>query len=298
MRNMINTKTPTTNANHLRFRRLILNSKFLILNLTIVLFASCKSGKMVVQSGTGVRLTGEEQMEAVIGNTLVFDSFSSRLRMTIPLKKGEYTLNGTLKMQRDQLIQISLLLPIIRTEAARIEISPEYILVIDRMNKRYASVPVGELREVFHTEVDFPMLQSLFSNNIFLPGKYNLTRKDYSSFSAQLESDDEVQLSRKSREFVYSFLTSMQTNRLIGSSIETHSSQYGLQWKYANFVPVGETTFPSEMTILVGKKKAPSRTTMELSRLSIDKQTLTPTPAPTRYEQIGLNDILKMLEKL
>lgn len=266
--------------------------------LSVVLLASCKSGKTVIQSGTGIRLTGEEQLEAVIGNTPVFDSFSSRLRMTIPLKKGEYTLNGTLKMQRDQLIQISLLLPIIRTEAARIEISPEYILVIDRMNKRYASVPVSELREVLHTEVDFPMLQSLFSNNIFLPGKYSLTRKDYSSFSARLENDDEIQLSRKSREFIYSFLTSMQTNRLIGSTIETHSSHYGLQWKYANFVPVGETTFPSEMTVLVGKKKDPSRTTMQLSRLSIDKQSLTPTGIPTRYEEIGLNDILKILQKL
>ena len=264
--------------------------------LSAVLLVSCKSGKAVLESGTGVRLTGEEQMEAVIENTPVFDSFSSRLRMTIPLKKGEYTLNGTLKMQRDQLIQISLLLPIIRTEAARIEISPEHILVIDRMNKRYASVPVGELREVFHTEVDFPMLQSLFSNNIFLPGGEAPRPKFHAD--NKVTEPDELLFVHKSREFIYSFLTSMQTNRLIGSSIETHSSQYGLQWKYANFVPVGETTFPAEMTILVGKKKGPSRTTMELSRLSIDKQTLTPTSIPTRYEEIGLNDILKMLEKL
>lgn len=266
--------------------------------MAVLLLVSCKSSKTIVQGGGGMRLSGEDQLEAVIGNTPVFDSFSSRLRMTIPLKKSNYTLSGTLKMQRDQLIQISLLLPIIRTEAARIEISPEHILVIDRMNKRYASVPVPELKDVLHTEVDFPMLQSLFSNMIFLPGKYNLTKRDYSSFQAQLQSDDEVQLSRKSREFIYSFLTSLQTNRLVGSIIETHSSLYCLEWKYDNFVPVGETTFPSEMTVLVGKKSEPSRTTMELSRLSIDKQTLTPTNIPARYEQIQLSDILKMLENL
>lgn len=274
------------------------SSIVLILLISVFLLASCKSSKMVIQGGDGVRLTGEAQLEAVIENTPVFDSFSSRIRMTLPLKKNDYTLSGTLKMQRDELIQISLLMPIIRTEVARIEISPKHILVIDRMNKRYVSVPVEELRDIFHTEVDFPMLQSLFSNAIFLPGKYKLTRRDYSSFNAQLYEEDNVELSKKSREFIYSFLTSLQTNRLVGSSIQTHSSAYELLWKYSNFVPVGETTFPSEMEILVGKKEKLNRTTIELSRLSTDKQSLTPTAIPTRYEQVQLTDLIKMLEKL
>lgn len=262
----------------------------------VLLVVSCKS-KTVVQSSTSLYLSGEAQLEAVILNTPVFESFSSRLRMTVPLKKNEYTVSGTLKMQRDELIQISLLLPIIRTEVARIEISPSRILAIDRINKRYASVPVDDLREIFHTEVDFPMLQSLFSNTIFLPGKETLTRKDYSSFTAHPEGK-EITLSRKSHQFMYSFLTSPETNRLVGSSIEAHSSAYCLRWSYSNFVPVGTTTFPSEMTVLIGKNDSSSKTIMELSRLSVDKQTLTPTPVPNRYERIGLNDILNMLENL
>ena len=245
-----------------------------------------------------MHLTGEEQLDAVIKNAPAVDSFSSRIRLTIPLKKGEYTLSGTLNMRRDRLIRISLLLPIIRTEAARIEVSPETILVIYRMNKRYVSAPVSELREALHTEIDFPILQSLFSNTIFLPGKNSLARKDYSSFQAQRRENDGVQLFRKSRESVYSFLTSSQTHRLVSISIEPHSSSCRLQWEYDNFVPVGETTFPSEMTVFIGKKDDPGRATLELSRLSVDEQTLTPTNVPARYEQVGLSDILKMLESL
>jgi hypothetical protein len=266
--------------------------------LSVLLLASCKSGKIAIQSKNGMGLTGEEQLEAVIEKTPVFDSFSSHLRLTVPLKKGELTLNGTLKMQRDRLIRISLLLPLIRTEAARIEISPEQILVIDRMNKRYVSAPVSELREVFHTEIDFPVLQSLFSNAIFLPGTSNLSRKDYSSFQARSQENNDVWLSCKSREFVCSFLTSSETHRLVSSSIESHASSYCLQWEYDRFMPVGETTFPSEMTVLVGKKDNPGRATLELSRLSADEQALTPTTVPARYEQIRLSDVLKMLESL
>lgn len=269
----------------------------IVLFSSVLLLVSCRS-KMAVQGDTGIRLSGAAQFEAVIGNTPAFDSFSSRLRMTVPLKKGEYTINGTLRMQRDELIQISLLLPLIRTEAARIEITPGHILVIDRMNRRYASVTTGELREVLHAEVDFAMLQSFFSNAMFLPGKYNLSRKDYSAFSAYPEGTDQIALRHRSRGFAYTFLTSLDTNRLVGSSIETLSSSHGLRWNYANFVPVGSTTFPSEMTIWIGRNEKPSKTTMELTRLSVDKLTLTPAAAPERYERIELNDILNMLESL
>ncbi|MDR3119432.1 MAG: DUF4292 domain-containing protein [Mediterranea sp.] len=266
--------------------------------LSALLLVSCKSVKTAVQGGNAMRADSEELLEAVIRNTPAFDSFSSQLRLTIPLKKGEYTLNGTLKMQRDQLIRISLLLPIIRTEAARIEISPENILVIDRMNKRYVSVPLSGLRELLHTEVDFPMLQSFFSNAIFQPGKYHLTRKDYSSFQVRSHGDNNMQLLGNSHEFVYSFLASIETGRLLSSSIEPHSSSFRLQWEYTGFVPVGQTMFPSEMTVIAGNKNDPGRTILELSRLSVDEQTLTPTSIPPRYEQIRLSDVLKMLEDL
>lgn len=264
----------------------------------LCLLVSCKSGKAIMQGESGVRLAGEAQLEAVIANTPTFDSFYSRLRLTVPAKKSDYTVSGTFKMQRDELIQISLLVPIIRTEAARIEISPERVLVIDRIHKRYISAPVSALREIFHTEIDFPMLQSLFSNALFLPGKYHLTRKDYSSFHALLYGENEIELSRKSKEFIYSFLTSSQTNRLLESKIETHSTKYGLRWSYSDFIAVGETSFPSKMVLLVGEKETPKRSVMELSRLSVDKQALTPATIPDRYERIELSDFFNTLENL
>lgn len=265
---------------------------------SVSLLVSCKSGKELVRGEAGMRLTGEAQLEAVIANTPVFESFSSRLRLTVPAKKSDYTVSGTFKMKRDELIQISLLVPIIRTEAARIEISPEHVLVIDRIHKRYIFAPVSALREIFHAEVDYPMLQSLFSNALFLPGKYNLARKDYHSFKAQPHGENEVELSRKSKELMYTFLISSQTNRLLESRVETHSEKYGLRWRYDDFVTVGETIFPSKMVLFVGEKELPKRSVMELSRLSVDKQVLTPTTVPDRYERIALSDFFKTLENL
>ena len=39
-------------------------------------------------------------------------------------------------------MQLSFLMPIIRTEVARMEVTPEEILLVDRMGKRYVLLPV------------------------------------------------------------------------------------------------------------------------------------------------------------
>ena len=263
------------------------------------LLISCGTSKTSVkESAEAARLSGEEHLEAVINNTLAFETFSSRLKLTIPAKKGDFIVNGTLKIKRGEMIQISFLIPIIRAEAVRIEITPERVLAIDRMNKRYADVPVSELRALFRTEIDYPILQSLFSNDIFLPGKHILSRWDYSSFEARPVNLGEVLLSKKSKNYTFSFLASNVDNRLTESAIETLPARHRMHWKYNRFVPIGNTMFPSEMVVLIGGDEQFSRATMELSHLSIDKMEIKETSIPSRYEKIGLEELMRMLEHL
>lgn len=267
----------------------------LYLGMAVIMFSACKSAKTVSTVDSGVRLKGEELLEAVIDNTPVFESFSSRLKLTLPAKKGDISLNGYLKMQHDELIQISLLIPIIRSEAARIEISPDRVLVIDRMNKRYADVPVEELHTMFGTDIDFTTLQALFTNSFFVPGKTEFKRRDFSSFKAQPMSEDNILLTRKSKRLDYSFVTSRVTNRLVSSEIGVANTGYSLNWIYDKFVEAGQTTFPSDMQILLKNSLKTAKVSMELSRISVNTQELTPTAAPTKYQSVSLSEILEKL---
>lgn len=269
------------------------NGKILVsLLLMIMLMVSCKTSEPLYR---GVILTGEEQLEAIVSNTPVFDSFSSRLRLTLPLNGEEKTVNGTLKMKRDERIQISLVLPVIRTEAARIEITPERVTILDRMNKVYTSVPVSELRSVFNTEIDYPMLQALFANQIFVPGSAVLSSKQLASFGIDRKAEGGVLLSKKTPEFFLSFFAPVRMNRLTESIIENTSGNYRMQWKYDTFVRVSNTTFPSEMTVSLASPDNFMSAFMELSRLSVDKVNITPVNIPSRYQEVSLDDLLKML---
>ena len=54
---------------------------------------------------------------------------SSKVRLTVPTKDAVFTVNGTMKLISGERMQLSFLMPIIRTEVARMEVTPEEILL-------------------------------------------------------------------------------------------------------------------------------------------------------------------------
>ena len=56
------------------------------------------------------------------------------------------SVGGTMKMKTHERVQISLLMPILRTEVARVEVTPDGVLLVDRMNKRFVRATKDELK--------------------------------------------------------------------------------------------------------------------------------------------------------
>ena len=104
-----------------------------LLLLVVVVLAGCKSSKHLATSET------KTSTKAPTSSYL-----ASRLQLTIPGKKGSMSVGGTMKMKTHERVQISLLMPILRTEVARIEVTPDEVLLVDRMNKRFEKCIVEE----------------------------------------------------------------------------------------------------------------------------------------------------------
>ena len=112
---------------------------------------------------------------------------SSKVRLTVPTKDAVFTVNGTMKLISGERMQLSFLMPIIRTEVARMEVTPEEILLVDRMGKRYVRATRKEL--------GIPSLEkgrielSGFSNNSF-----SLTPTELSSKYTQVELNEILEM--------------------------------------------------------------------------------------------------------
>lgn len=103
---------------------------------------------------------------------------SSKLQVTIPGGGGSLTAGGTMRLKEGERVQISLLMPLIRSEIARIEITPNDALLIDRMNKRYARISRMELEAVLPPNANYSTLERLLFEASQPNGRAELNGKE------------------------------------------------------------------------------------------------------------------------
>lgn len=103
---------------------------------------------------------------------------SSKVQLTIPGKDAILTVNGTMKLKSGERMQLSFQMPILRTEVARLEVTPKDILLVDRMGKRYVQATRKELKDVLPKKADFEHLEKLLYAASKPGGKNVLTGKE------------------------------------------------------------------------------------------------------------------------
>ena len=175
--------------------------------LLIVLMASCSSTKSLKKSDFIGDLSEMEYLEKVVSNTADWNALTAKMTVDLNLNgKSTGKVGGTLRIKRGEVIQISLA-PFLGIEVGRAEISPDGMLVIDRVNKRYVQISFDELRKLTNVNLDFHVLEALFLNEMFLPGKPYLTSRDKSLFDWDIEQARVILSAKKSKMFSYRFFT-------------------------------------------------------------------------------------------
>ena len=126
----------------------------------VMLLASCKSSKSIVKETDGLQ-----------------QYLSSKLELTIPHGDAMFTVNGTMKMKEGELVQMSLLMPLFRSEVARIEAAPTYLLMVDRMNRRFVKAYQYDLRDYLPAD-GYQRLEKLIKEASQPGGKTTLTGEE------------------------------------------------------------------------------------------------------------------------
>ncbi|VFB13274.1 lipoprotein [Bacteroides heparinolyticus] len=177
--------------------------RMLPLLLLTVALAGCKTSRM---AHMGVENTGY---------------LSSKVQLTVPHKDAVLTVNGTMKLKEGERMQLSFLMPILRTEVARMEVTPDDILLVDRMGKRYVQATRKELKRILPKKADFARLEKLLYAASKPDGKKTLTGKElgipslakgklvFSDFSDKGFTMSPTQLSQKYREVAWEELLEM-----------------------------------------------------------------------------------------
>ena len=271
-------------------------SYLLMTVLMVALLASCSATKSIKTSHSIEGMTEKEFVEHVIDNAGGWHALTAKMALSVDLGKGTTKVNGTLRIKKGEVIQMSFA-PFLGIEVARAEISPDGILVIDRMNKRYVEVSFAEVEALAKADLDFHTLQALFLNELFLPGKGDLTARDASSFKVEPEAEGVWLNVKRAKRFGYHFLAEAPEALLKESYIGLNGTPYGLRWKYEDFRSLGKKNFPTDMKLAFEGGKKPVKAAFALSRLSTDANWETRTEISPKYNKVELEEILKLLLK-
>ena len=266
--------------------------------LLALVVVSCSTTKVSKKADFIGGLTEMEYWENAISNhdEIGKEGLTAKMSLALDISGKTTKVSGTMRVKKGEVVQLSVA-PLLGIEVARAEISPNGVLVIDRMNKRYVRVSFDELQELTNAQLDFYSLQALFLHELFLPGNSRMTVRDASNFRVDVKTQEVVLEAKKGGRFTYQFLTQAPEAVLKESCIALAGTPYLLRWKYDAFRPFEQEQFPTDMQIIFEGAEKPVKAAMALSRLSTNSNWETHTEVSARYMKVELADILKLLIK-
>ena len=205
------------------------------------------------------------------------------------------TLTGNLKMKRDDVIRLQLM-AFGFVEAGRLEFTPDYVLIIDRINKQYLKVPYSHLDFLRNSHIDFYVIQSLFWNELFQPGKAHLADSNMKSYKTELAADDDVVIAMEDGKLSYRWLTEQSSKLVEMANImynDRFRGNYQLNWDYEDFQRINSKHFPMLHKVGLITPQKEIKFEMMLSKIDHEENWETRTMLSGKYRQVEVDEILR-----
>ena len=272
--------------------------------LTLIAVTSCHTNrKAVKETPTEVKidtLKRQAFLQKVSDNAQHARFITSKVKFSVEVGARQMTLTGNLKMKRDDVIRLQLM-AFGFVEAGRLEFTKEYVLIMDRINKLYMKVPYAQMDFLRNSQIDFYVLQSLFWNELFQPGKGRLTDRQLKKFETQSSSDENIVISLESDKLSYRWLADKANQRVKMANVlynDRYRGNYQLNWDYDDFKTINRKYFPHQHKVTFTTPDREVKFDMILNYVGSDDDWETRTVLPGKYRQMPVDEILRRFMSL
>ena len=294
--------------------------KAITMFFAVLLLSACGAKKQLVKdknkvvavnnTTTAPQVAKKENSEALlklafiqkVADTKVFnDNITGS--MSFSLNTGNKTINlpGSIKMRKNKVIRLQLFIPLLGTEVGRLEFTPDYVLVVDRLHKEYIKGDYSQIDFLKTNGLNFYSLQSLFWNQLLLPGQNNVTESDLKKYDVKLAGDNASQniITFSKDKFKYEWKADKTDGRISDVAVQYNSADHGtslLTWKYNNFKSVGVKSFPAEQEFQLStnamQKQKQATIKISMDEVKTDSDWEERTTLSDRYKKIEAQDVL------
>ena len=280
--------------------------KIAVLALPLVLTA-CKSKKVVEPPVVTPEMQAKANfISSVKENAQATRFLTSKVKFSVEVGPQKITLTGNLKMKRDDVIRLQLM-AFGFVEAGRIELTKDYVLIMDRINKQYLKAPWMSVDFLRNSGMNFQTLQALFWNELFRPNQTALVKTndkqvvDSIANYTILESGDDMIIGLEEGKMDYSWLASRQDHLIRMANIlykDRFNGNTQLNWDYDEFKKLNKRQFPHKSAITLTTPEKEVKLGMTLNYIGAETEWETRTEISNKYREVSVDDILRRFMSL
>lgn len=220
----------------------------------------------------------------------------SRISLTLTAGSKSATVGGTLKMKRDEIIQLSLS-ALGLFEVGRMELTPEYLFVQDRVNKQYVQVAWKDIAALRNSGADFYTFQALFWNELFMLGQHDVPSTG--AFKVE-DAGRQARLTPKAQHIAVKpealqFLVDSSRQLLERTQLSTSkAADLSMSCDYGSFALLDGKQFPCDLTLAITSGVQSYTAAFTLSAPQVDEgmKNLATKPSGS-YKRVELDDVIK-----
>lgn len=269
---------------------------FSFLLILVTLLSACSSQKKVIGSLTGPN-PERARFEAVVANHYKYEAVQSKVKVSM----SSSSLNGKFCLESGKRLCLSVNAPLLGFEVARIEATADSAILVDKFDKVYTVVTLGELTKMEALAGhEMEALECLMLGRIFIPGKGQATSKDYGTmeWSTATSGDDPLSTGvykGKNYDLAYTINSSGQ----LTSTSLTMSDGNKAVWQYASYQEVDKKKLPvSELIKATSNEKKELQAGISFSNPTLGESTWRDFEPNASYRRVTLQELGEILKKI
>lgn len=240
-------------------------------------------------------------VQKVANKKVTAQNIVGKMSLTMKMGTKDITVPGSLHMRYGEVIRIQAFIPLLGSEVGRIEFTPDYVLVVDRMHKEYIKAAYNQVDFLKSNGLNFYALQALFWNQLFVPGTKSLSDAELADFKvADATSGKTITLSKGNLSFAWN--ADANTAQISTAKATYNSVAHGnstLNWTYSNFKQIEGKTFPAYQKFTFAttsiKNQQNISLTLDMDGVKNDSKWDAKTIVSTKYKKIEATDIFGKL---
>lgn len=247
-------------------------SFFILSALLLVGCATTKQTEQVqVQKARRIQAVPvQNTLEQVISAQPVFTSMQSqKAKFKIEYQQFTYSVNGAISMIRDSAIIFSLQ-PLLGIELYRLEIMPQHITLIDKINRKYMRMNYEQVKEQSGINLSFPEIQAIAMTQIFMIG---IEQEILKEMNPQINEDTEHNIIVLfDPKIDYRFVADNQSKQLKQTDITLNDGTFSSTIAYRNHSMISDVLYPGEMQLSFLSGKQSGSCTISFQQLSFNNK--------------------------